>query len=218
MENGTASAFRAKVKPALLFENGNHFVRITGSPGDNFSTGGHADRVRSEIPIGASRAAEGTIVTYSFSLRLGDNPPEAAVIMQLFQDGAGPVQGYAVAGDGTGPTVWITYSANEGLKMRNYFNDERDSQEVSLGQIPPDQFVHIDMTVHWSLTNEGWVATWVDGQLAGIMHGAPTNLSPNSHENVSMRVGTYGDGGAGSLDFDNIEIRYGGPNNGVCEP
>jgi hypothetical protein len=24
-----------------------------------------------------------------------------------------------------------------------------------------------------------------------------------------MRVGTYGDGGAGSLDFDNIEIRYG---------
>jgi hypothetical protein len=63
--------------------------------------------------------------------------------------------------------------------MRNYFNDERNNQQVPLGHIPPDQFVHIDMTIHWSLTNEGWVANWIDGQLAGIMQGAPTILSPN---------------------------------------
>ena len=207
------SAFKVKVPAAIHTDpDGNHFLRITATPNDITDTGGASSiRVRSQTTVGGDSYKDGDSRTYSFSMRLDRNnaPVTNSVLMQLFQyDSTGALSPYGVP-DATGPTVWIA-GGTDGIRIRNYYDYEKRIQQLDLGKIAADRWVNIAVSVVWSLDPaKGRIDVWIDGKLAGRLQGAPTILSPISTFASDMHIGTYGDGGVGVVDFDNIEIRMG---------
>ncbi len=205
------SAFKVKVPIQVVKEsNGNHFVRITATAQDLTSTGGQSSiRVRSQAAVGNFSAKEGEIVTYSFSIRLGNNAPSSSVLMQLYQYGDENL-GYGATGDGTGPTVWISSRNTNELNLRNYYDCENKFQSKSLGTIPLNKFVNVVVTIYWSLdSSKGTVDVWLDEEHVASLSGAPTTQCPLSKPTTQMDIGTYGDGAVGVVDFDNIVVKKG---------
>jgi Polysaccharide lyase len=207
------SAFNVEV-PATIHTDpdGNDFLRITATPNDITDTGGiSAIRVRSQTTVGGDSYEDGDSRTYRFSIRLDRNsaPVSDSVLMQLYQyDSTGAPSPYG-APDGTGPTVWIE-GGTDGIHVRNYYDYERNFQQLDLGKIATDRWVNITVGVVWSLDPaKGRIHVWIDGELAGRLQGAPTILSPLSNFGSDMHIGTYGDGGVGVVDFDNIRIQSG---------
>ena len=204
------SAFNVEVPAAIHTDwDGNQFLRITATPDDITDAGGAStSRVRSQTTVGGDSYEDGDIMIYSFSIRLDRNnaPATDSVLMQLYQyDSMGTPSPYG-APDATGPTVWIA-GGIDGIDVRNYYDYESSFQELYLGKIATDRWVNIAVGVVWSLDPaKGRIHVWIDGKLAGRLQGAPTILSPLSTFGSDMHIGTYGDGGVGVVDFDNIKI------------
>ena len=151
----TDSAYKAAVPVKILTDpGGNHFIRITGSPTDNFCVPRGSGRVRSELYVGAapswSSAETNRSVTYSFSVRMPGGHPSSAVIMQLYQWSSDANSGYGVP-DGNGPTAWLIWSNDEGMSVRNNYNNETELQILRLGKPGLGKWVHISIGVYWTL-------------------------------------------------------------------
>jgi len=93
---GSYAYYANKVAPAVLTDpDGNHFLRMTGSPedtGNTFHT--TPPTIREELLIGETdwSASDSQVVTYCFSMRSPSfNPPQSSTLAQVFLTAA-PLQ------------------------------------------------------------------------------------------------------------------------------
>jgi hypothetical protein len=204
------SAFKATVPARIETDrDGNKFIRITATAAEG-GAGGFPGRVRSQASLGQTSAAEGETVIYDFSLRLGNDAPESAVLWQLFSYGGGEQLGYATPGDGTDPTVWLYKRSDGTFTVSNFYNEATQKQILEIGTLPSHEFVNITISVHWSLDPAtGRVDVWVNGNPAGSLTGKPTIISPLTRPKAEMHIGTYGGNNyeaVGSVDFDDVVV------------
>jgi hypothetical protein len=204
------SAFKATVPARVDTDrDGNKFIRITATPAEG-GAGGYPGRVRSQASLGQTSAAEGETVIYDFSLRLGNDAPESAILWQLFSYGTGEQRGYATPGDGTDPTVWLFKERDGTYTVANLYNEATQRQILEIGALPSNEFVNITISVHWSLDPaKGRVDVWVNGNPAGSLTGKPTIISPLTRPKAEMHIGTYGGNNyeaVGSVDFDDVMV------------
>ena len=204
------SAFKAAVPARIGTDpDGNSFIRITATAAEG-GAGGYAARVRSQASLGKTSAAEGETVIYDFSLRLGNDAPESAVLWQLFSYGGGKQLGYATPGDGTDPTVWLYKQPDGTFTVSNFYDEATQKQILNIGALPANEFVKITVGVHWSLDpRKGRVDVWVNGNPAGSLTGRPTIISPLTKPTAEMHIGTYGGNNyeaVGAVDFDDVAV------------
>jgi hypothetical protein len=206
------SSFKA-VHPVtnLSDSNGNNFVRITATPSDNFSNGGDPLKLRSELSVGGApgwgSVDANRAVTYDFSVRLpaGGSRPSASNVMQT---------GSTLSTGQFMPALRLFWDENRGLWLRGQHESSPGSatqyQSLDFGKVGVGQWVHFTISVYWSLDPaKAKILAYVNGQHAGTMTGLPTIASPLAPNSMGFKIGTYGHGAAGSVDFDNIGVTMG---------
>jgi hypothetical protein len=198
-----------KVPPKILTENGNHFMRITGSAGDKEGIpASHPARNRSTVEF-TSHAQDMPLFndanrrqTYSGKLRFHENTGSDGVVFELFQS-APKLGGYGTR-DGNGP-VFICWRDNSRLKCRANYANETKSTAVDLGSIPAGTWHTLTLNAVWSHNaSQGRLELYLDGSRRLLVTGRDVNLGTTSNRLPNMKFGMYGDYAVGQLDVDNV--------------
>jgi hypothetical protein len=203
---------KMKVPPKILTENGNEFMRITGSEGDcqsipsdmcppkNRSTVWFTSSYSSMPLLSDSNMRQ----TYSAKIRFNDNNTGSdGSVFELFQDG--PETGGYGTSDGQGPVVRFFRTDGRVTGRANYANETKwDS--FDLGFIPAGTWHTYMVKAVWSHTpSEGRIEIYLDGVLKKRVTGRDTNLGPTSSRLPAMKLGLYGAYAVGRIDVDNVK-------------
>jgi hypothetical protein len=199
-----------KVLPQILEENGNKFLRITGSREDKQDIpSGESDRSRSTIRFTAHHGEMAVLTdanlrqTYSADLRVNTNGK--ATVFELFQhadsedDSCGD-EPYG-ARNGIGPTARF-----KGDDFYNCYNNENTCDKYTV-KATPGKWHRYLVNALWSYDkNVARLEVYLDGVLIHMITGKPTNLGPNSNRIPELKLGLYGDFATGTIDLDNIRV------------
>ncbi len=214
------SAFVAKVKPQLLNENGNNFMRITAQYGDNSNTvvtnPRHVKRVRSTVYLTESGTYMPQLTNankkqfYSVDVRFHDDPSIKSGdrvdgnFMEFFQIADGESEDYGKK-NGIGPAARFSREEDGHVYFENNYDNETKQKKVDLGYFPEDEWHNFGVNAVWSNNaNEAKFEIYVDGQLKTTINDLPSNLGPNSNHLPGVKFGLYGDNAIGQIDIDNF--------------
>jgi polysaccharide lyase-like protein len=208
--HGTPTAM--KVPPKILTENGNHFMRITGSSSDKQSIpASHPARNRSTVTFTSKYSSMPLLSsttmrqTYSAKVRFHDNTGSDGVVLELFQDG--PQSGGYGTPDGNGP-VFICWRNNGRVKCRANYANETKATAVDLGVMPAGTWYTFKVNAVWSHNaSQGRIELYVNGSRRLLVTGRDSNLGPTSSRIPAFKLGLYGDYAVGQLDVDNVTAK-----------
>lgn len=200
---------RMRVRPRILTEDDNSFLRITGSAGDRQAIPASLRyRNRSTVMVTPAPTAMPLIrdanrrQTYSAKLRFYGQKPQG-VNFELYQH-ARATGGYGTR-DGRGPVVIMWRLANGHVMMGANYANETKRTTFDAGFIPSATWHTYTVKAVWS--HDPKVARldfYVDGDLKGRVQGRGVNLGPTSNHLPAMKVGLYGDHAVGVLDVDDV--------------
>jgi hypothetical protein len=201
------------VPPKIITENGNKFMRITGSPGDcsSIPSSKCPPKNRSTVTFTSSYSSMPVLSdsnrrqTYSASIRFRDDTGSDGCVFELFQaQEGGPDGGYGTR-DGQGPVVRFFRTNGRVTVHFNYANEtKRDT--VDLGAIKSGTFHTYTVKAVWSHNpSVGRFELYLDGNLKRTITGRDTNLGPKSNRLPEMKLGLYGDYAVGVIDVDNVK-------------
>jgi hypothetical protein len=206
-----------KVPPKILTENGDKFMRITGSTGDCQAVPSNLcpPRNRSTVWFTSSYSNMPLITsanmrqTYSADIRFHDDTGTDGVVFELFQDG--PQTGGYGTRDGQGPVVIFWRKDGRVAGRANYANETKFSN-FDLGKVPAGTWHNYMVKAVWSHNpSEGRIDIYFDGKLKMKVTGRDANLGPTSNRIPALKLGLYGDYAVGRIDVDNVKA---GPSTG----
>jgi cell division septation protein DedD len=201
-----------KVPPEILTENGNKFMRITGSAGDKESIpASQPNRNRSTVRFLSHQDSMPLISdsnrrqTYSADIRLYNNAYDA-VAFELFQSSpSGPGEGYGTL-SGYGPVFIMWRKSNGHVVMRHNYSNETKYDPVDVGYIAPGTWHTYTVKAVWSHDpSVGSLEFYVDGTLKKKITGRDSNVGSDSNRLPTMKLGLYGDYAVGVIDVDNVK-------------
>jgi hypothetical protein len=207
-----------QVPPKILSENGNEFMRITGSAGDKESIpSSYPNRNRSTVQF-TSAAQNMPLLsdsnerqTYSAKIRFHDNTGTDGVVFELYQSAPTGSTTYGTK-DGKGPVV-ICWRKDGHVWCRANYANETKADTVDLGFIPAGTWHTYKVNAVWSHNpSEGRIEIYLDGTLKKKVTGRDANLGPDSNRLPTMKLGLYGDYAVGKIDVDNVKA---GPSSGT---
>jgi hypothetical protein len=226
-EDGQYSAVKTamKVPPKILEEQGNKFLRITGSAGDCSSVPKDlcdAGRNRSyltwtshytQMPL---RTDANMRQTYSMRARFTTTPGSTGSDGKFWE-----LYVFAPGGEtygqknGTGPNfvlwrgpVGVRQSTAKGA-VEGYapFDNERQFTFFPLGSVSQGTWHTYKLDAVWSHNpSVGRMDIYIDGQLKRTISGRDIFLGPTSERLPMVRTGHYGDYAHGQLDVDDIKV------------
>jgi Malectin domain/Polysaccharide lyase len=207
-----------KVPPKIITENGNKFMRITGSTGDCESI--PADlcppRNRSTVRFTSSYMSMPILSdsnrrqTYSADIRFHGDAGIDGSVFELFQGAPGGEGGYGNV-NGTGPVVRF-WRAHGHVYFHALYANETKRDVIDLGAIRAGAWHNYRVKAVWSHNpREGRLEVYVDGKLKKTITGRDVNLGPDSNRLPMLKLGLYGDHATGSIDVDNVKA---GPSGG----
>lgn len=212
------SAFVARIKPQLLSENGNHFMRITSNYGDNSNTPAtpkYKKRVRATTYLTETTGTHMPVLTadnnrqfYSVDIRFYDNfvkgLPVNSNFMEFFQHADAEQESYGKK-NGIGPAARFHRDQNKHVYFDNNYNNETKQERIDLGYFPENEWHNFAVKAIWSpRPTEGLFEVYVDGKLKAVLKGNPSNLGPLSSRLPGVKFGLYGDNATGTIDVDNF--------------
>jgi hypothetical protein len=214
-EDGTYSGSRTsmRVPPRIMEENGNTFLRITGSPGDKQSIPAqYPHRTRSTVTVTSSYGSMPTITsanmrqTYSYSarLRIGAHCPKGCSVFELYQGAPGGEGSYGTP-NGTGPSA--RFKVNNGRsQFETRYRNESKIDVYDLG-VSAGSWHTYTLEAVWSHSPSlGRFNIYVDGQLKRTIAGRDVNMGPATNRLSMVKFGLYGDRATGVIDIDDIHI------------
>ena len=204
---------KPKVKPRLVTEDGNTFLRMYGSIEDKFPvdpwkvttsrTTVGASVIRSQLPDYSELTKA---QYYSAHIRADKDHYDkgSASIFELFQSGYRAPYGSG-GFDSKGPVARFLISKDKLVFFVNY--DETTKQNIyTHGKWDPNHWYHLEIYAVWSHDpNEGLIEAYVDGKLLARFSGRGTILGPRSYKIPYAKFGLYGKYSTGRIDIDNIE-------------
>jgi hypothetical protein len=206
------SATSMKVPPKILTENGNKFMRITGSSGDcqsipsslcppkNRSTVRFTTSFNNMPVISSSNMRQ----TYSARIRFHDNTGSDGTVFELFQaQEGGPDGGYGTS-DGQGPVVRMQRRDGKVYFMSLYANETKVTQVSRT--VPAGSWHTYKVVAVWSHDSAvGRLEYFLDDTKVMTVSGRDVNLGPKSNRLPEMKLGLYGDNAVGKIDVDNVK-------------
>lgn len=205
------SASSMKVPPKILTENGNKFLRITGSKSDcqavpsskcpprNRSTVTFTSHFNSMPLLTSTNMRQ----TYSAKLRTDTNTPYGS-LFELFQaQEGGPDGGYGTQ-DGQGPAARFIVKNGRVLFETQYQNSTKVDQ-YDLGVSARSWHTYTLKAVWSHDPSLGRFDVYLDGNLKKTIKGRDVNLGPKSNRLPMMKLGLYGDYATGVIDVDNVK-------------
>jgi Malectin domain len=229
-EDGVVRGIPSKmqVPPKIITENGNKFMRITGSAGDKGAIPAAAtNRNRSLVELTPKPVnmpvitSENRRQTYSVDMRWTDPVPSNAcsdvckgrarvVTLQLYQHADGESESYG-SHNGIGPAVRFLQYGDGRTAVEHLWNNENASERVPLGR-PGNGWHNYKIVAEWQLNGgPGRLEIYYDGVLKKVWSGTNINLGPASNRLPTLSVGLYGDYAVGIVDVDNVKA---GPSSG----
>ena len=198
-----------QVPPTIVTENGNKFMRITGSAGDKENIpSSHPNRNRSTVRFTSSFSSMPLLSntnmrqTYSAKIRFHDNTGTDGNVLSLFQNGP-QLGGYGTR-DGQGPVVICWRNTGRVACRANYANETK-ADAVDLGAIPAGTWHTYMVKAVWSHDpSQGRIEIYLDGTLKKRITGRDVNLGSTSNRIPEMKMGLYGDYAVGVIDVDNV--------------
>jgi len=202
---------KMQVPPKIVSENGNEFMRITGSAADKEAVPKkHPNRNRSTVRFTSPYSSMPIISeanrrqTYSAAMRFHDNTGTDGVVFELFQGAPGGEKGYGNR-NGTGPVVIFWRSDGHVFFRANYANETK-WDAVDLGSIPAGSWHTYTVKAVWSHDpSEGRIEVYLDGKLRKTIAGRDSMLGPQSNSLPMLKLGLYGDHAVGVIDVDNVQ-------------
>jgi hypothetical protein len=202
---------RMKVPPKIITENGNKFMRITGSTGDCQSVPSSKcpPRNRSTVAF-TSHASSMPLITsanmrqtYSARIRFHDDTGSDGYVFELFQDS--PDSETYGAHNGTGPVARFRRIDGHVYAQLLYDNENKQNY-IDLGAIKSGTFHTYGFKAVWSHDpSVGRLEVYLDGKLKKTITGRDVNLGPRSNRLPMMKLGLYGDYAVGRIDVDNVK-------------
>jgi hypothetical protein len=201
-----------KVPPKILTENGNEFMRITGSAGDCESIPSNLcpPKNRSTVRFTSSHSSMPLLSdsnrrqTYSAKMRFKDNTGYDGTVFELYQNAPVGSTTYGTK-DGKGPVIKI-YRDDGRVSARASYANETKYDTVDFGYIPAGTWHTFMVKAVWSHnSSEGRLEFYLDGALKKKITGRDVNLGPASDRLPEMKLGMYGDYATGVVDFDNVK-------------
>jgi Polysaccharide lyase len=214
-EDGTYSGSRTsmRVPPRIMEENGNKFLRITGSPGDKQSIPAqYPNRNRSTVKVTSSYGSMPIITsanmrqTYSARLRIGANcsSSKGCSVFEMYQGAPGGEGSYGTH-NGTGPSARFKVKNGRSVFETRYRNETR-IDVYDLG-VSAGSWHTYTLKAVWSHSpSQGRFDIYVDGQLKRTISGRDVNMGPETNRLPMVKFGLYGDNATGVIDIDNIHI------------
>jgi Polysaccharide lyase len=211
-----------KVPPKIITENGNKFMRITGSTGDCESVPSSLcpPRNRSIVMFLSPQGSMPLITsanmsqTYSARIRYTKVGGSSGVTFELFQSGK-RTGGYGTADD-YGPVIFMWRGANGHVTARAYYASGTKSTDTDLGYIAVGSWHAYTVKAVWSHDpSKGRLEFYLDGKLKKTISGRDVNGGPTSNRLPTMKLGLYGDNAVGIIDVDNVKA---GPSSGSSAP
>jgi Polysaccharide lyase len=219
----SGDATSMKVPPSILEENGNKFLRITGSQGDcesipadmcpekNRSTIVFTDHYSDMPPISESTQRQ----TYTAALRIGASCPNGCSVFEMYQYAPGGEGSYGTQ-NGTGPAArFIVKNGRSYFETR--YNNETKVDQYDLG-VSASSWHTYTLKANWSHDPKiSRFDVYVDGNLKKTISGRDVNLGPESSRIPMVKFGLYSYNCVGTADVNDIHINPtdGGP---VPEP
>jgi len=203
------------VPPKILSEGGNHFLRITGSAGDDdgLPQGMVDEKNRSTVNftkpsysmpfLTAANAAQ----SYQAKMRFWDNSGTDGSVFELFQDG--PEKGGYGTKDGQGPVVRFFRSNGRVWGVANYANETK-WDKFDLGTIPAGSWHTYGVHAVWShVPSQGRIEILLDGVVRKRITGRDSNLGPTANRLPALKLGLYGAHATGKIDVDDVQFEAG---------
>jgi hypothetical protein len=199
-----------QVPPKILTENGNKFMRITGSAGDKQAIPDkYPNRNRSQVKFTSHYPNMPLITsanmrqTYSFDMRFKDDAGNDGMVFELFQDGTIP-ETYG-ARNGTGPVVSM-WRKDGRVWGRAWYANSTKFTNFDLGPVRSGQWHTYKVVAVWSHTpSQGRIEFFFDGVRKLLVTGRDSNLGPDSNRLPMLTLGLYGDYAVGAIDVDNVK-------------
>jgi Malectin domain/Polysaccharide lyase len=204
-----------KVPPKIMEENGNKFMRITGSPGD-------CDAIPAEMCPEKNRSSVTWTSHYSqMPLVTSSNMRQTYSARVRFVSTTGPtgydgkffsLSVYAPGGDsygtqnGTGPNLSIWRDQGRVGGYAPYANETKATY-FDLGPIAQGTWHTYTVKAVWSHDpSVGRLDIYLDGVLKKTISGRDIFLGPESNRLPMFRTGRYGEYAYGQLDVDDIHV------------
>jgi len=203
---------KMQVPPKILSENGNEFMRITGSSGDKQSIpASKPNRNRSTVEFTSHYTDMPTISeanrrqTYSAKMRYTKQPQNSGVNFELFQGAPGGEGGYGTR-NGTGPVIQGWRKTDGHVIFRANYANETKWDSVDMGYVALNSWHTYTVKAIWSHDpKQGRIEIYFDGKLKKTISGRDTNLGPDSNRLPMFKLGMYGDYAVGVIDVDNVQ-------------
>jgi hypothetical protein len=205
------SASSMKVPPKIITENGNKFLRITGSKGDcqaipsslcptrNRSTVTFTSHFNSMPVLSDANMRQ----TYSANLRTNTNTSYGSLFEWFQAQEGGPDGGYGTH-DGQGPAARFIVK-NGRVFFETRYQNETKVDQYDLG-VSATSWHHYMLKAVWSHSpSVGRFEVYVDGKLKKTITGRDVNVGPKSNRLPMMKLGLYGDYATGVIDVDNVK-------------
>ena len=208
------------VKPQIVTEGDNTFMRITGSAVDKHAIPrSYPNRNRSTIEWTTHAPSMPLITdanrrqTYRADVRFHENTGSDGVVFELYQWGSS-TGGYGTR-DSKGPVVIFWRNGTEVGGRANYANETK-WDKWDFGSIPAGSWHNFMVKAIWSHDpRQGRIDVYLDGKLKKTIQGRGTNLGPGANRLPNMKLGMYGDFAVGVIDVDNVSV---GPTTAGGEP
>jgi hypothetical protein len=212
-----------QVKPVVLTEGANHFLRITGSVDDCSHMPDHMcpPRNRSTIAF-TSQFSQMPVITssnmrqtYGVDLRYhASSPGWDGVNVELFQGQPGGEGGYGNV-NGTGPVIIMGRDGSTLWGRANY-NNEQSFTNMAPTSLRAGSWIRVRIEAVWSHDPKiGQLSIYVNDARRLHVTGRDVNLGPATNKLPEFKLGLYGDHATGVLDVDNV---YAAPTGGTSPP
>jgi hypothetical protein len=209
-----------RVPPKIITENGNEFMRITGSASDCQSVPSDLcpPRNRSTVTFTSHYSKMPLITsanmrqTYSADIRVqakcpeSDPPPwgNGCSIFEFFQAGDIKTGGYGTH-DGTGPSARFM-NRNGNMVFENRYNNETKITVIELNT-KANAWHNYKLVAVWSHDPDvSKLEVYVDNKRKGVISGHDVNTGPKTNRLPLVKLGLYGDYATGVIDVDNIKV------------
>jgi Polysaccharide lyase len=226
-EDGRYSAAKTsmKVPPKIMEENGNKFLRITGSPGDCSSVPADycPERNRSlvtwtshysQMPLVTSSNMRQTYSVRARFVSTTGKTGSDGKFFSLYVYAPGGEGGYG-ARNGTGPnlSLWrgpVTLMKTQAKgSVGGYapYANETKATYFTVGPVPQGTWHTYKVKAVWSHDpSVGRIDIYMDGVLKKTISGRDVFLGRTSNRLPMFRTGRYGDYAYGQLDVDDIHV------------
>jgi hypothetical protein len=203
---------KMKVPPKIITENGNKFMRITGSTGDcqSIPTDLCPPRNRSTVTFTSHYSIMPLITsanmrqTYSAKIRFHDDSGIDGSVFELYQGAPGGESGGYGTRNGTGPVARL-WRANGKVYFSSLYANETRITQVSR-VITSGAWHTYTVKAVWSHDpSVGRLQFLLDGAVVLTVSGRDVNLGPTSNRIPMMKNGLYGDYAVGRIDVDNVK-------------